>query len=350
MSGPFHLERRDPDSAHLEHVVRAARAHVPALLVPAVLVAGVCPRAMEGAKALLALVPVGDGRGGAAHAELADVSGRDRLAVLADELDLVPRDRLAPGRPVAVVAGTVGEEDVQHLGGPDPVEGRDPEPLLPRPRDPDGKWLPGGYAATKAGRARRPVVRGIGEEVAVQGRHPEEEGRLVLAQDLHHRVRGRGAPGRGPRSPPRRAGSSGRSRARRRRTASRRSRRHRRAGLRAPRARSRPPCGRGGDGGASRPWGRRSSPRCRARRRRRPRWWGAGSSSVPAAASRSGRRWAPRPAGPSPPDPATHHLPEPGLPGEDGREGGEELLAHHQGVGAAVAQHVVVVGRGQEGG
>src|SRR2546430_12601350 len=66
------LERRDPDAAHLEHVVGAPAVSVIAVRVARVLVARIGPLAAEGASALGALAPIAFGRRRSAHDELAD--------------------------------------------------------------------------------------------------------------------------------------------------------------------------------------------------------------------------------------------------------------------------------------
>src|SRR5204863_6622788 len=107
------------------HVVGAAAVGVVAILVEAVLVAAAGPWALERALGLLALVPVQDRRGRAADLELAELAGLgDDVARLVDQAHLVAGHGLAGGA-VAHVAGTVRDEDVQHLGRADAVEDLD---------------------------------------------------------------------------------------------------------------------------------------------------------------------------------------------------------------------------------
>ena len=85
------LERRDPDAAHLEHVVAAAGVGVVAVGVAHVLVAALGPAALEGLARLLAVAPVHQRRARALDVEVADLAVGDRPAVVAAQLDLVAR-------------------------------------------------------------------------------------------------------------------------------------------------------------------------------------------------------------------------------------------------------------------
>ena len=68
------LDRRDPDAAHLQHVVAAAVVPEVAVRVLVVLVPGLDPRAEERLLRLVVLVPVVGHRRVAAHAEVADLA------------------------------------------------------------------------------------------------------------------------------------------------------------------------------------------------------------------------------------------------------------------------------------
>lgn len=137
------LDRRHPDAAHLEHVVRAAAVGVVAVLVEGVLVAAARPGAMEGVLGLLALVPVHERRGRAADLELAELARLgDDVALVIEEAHLVAGNRLA-GRAVAHLAGAIGEEDVQHFGRADAVQDLDPGALGPALAEIGGKRFAG---------------------------------------------------------------------------------------------------------------------------------------------------------------------------------------------------------------
>ena len=126
------LERRDVDAADLEHVVAPAAVDVIAVLVLDVFVAGARPFAEEGGARLLAVVPVHDGAGRPAHLQLAHLAARvDHLAVVVDDAHVVAGHGLAGGA-VFHVAGTVGQEDVQHLGRAEAVEDVDAVALRQR--------------------------------------------------------------------------------------------------------------------------------------------------------------------------------------------------------------------------
>ena len=115
------LERRHVLAADLEHVVAAARVGVGAVGIAHVLVAALGPRALEGVARLVAVAPVHQRRARAADVEVADLAVGHRAAVVAAQLDRVAGHRLA-GAAVVHVARTVGQEDVQHLGGADAVD------------------------------------------------------------------------------------------------------------------------------------------------------------------------------------------------------------------------------------
>ena len=91
------LERRDIHARHFQHVVGAAAADVIAVGILDIFVARARPFALEGRARLLAVVPVHDRAGRPARIHLAHLALLHRLAVLADQLDLVARHRLAGG-------------------------------------------------------------------------------------------------------------------------------------------------------------------------------------------------------------------------------------------------------------
>src|SRR5690606_33170489 len=119
---------------------------VVAVLVADIFVAGPRPGAVEGAEALGAVVPVGDGAGRAADQQFADFARRHVFPVLADDAQVVTRHGAAGGA-VADVARTVGQEDVQHLGRADAVQNVDAEQRLPALAD----FLRQGFAGRNAG-------------------------------------------------------------------------------------------------------------------------------------------------------------------------------------------------------
>src|SRR5205085_1549515 len=90
----LHFERRDPDAAHLEHVVGAPAAAVIAVGIADVFVARIGPFAGEGAPALLPLVPVPFGGGRTADDELAHLLRSYLASLLVDDAGLVAGDRL----------------------------------------------------------------------------------------------------------------------------------------------------------------------------------------------------------------------------------------------------------------
>ena len=93
----FDLRRAHPDPTDLEHVVRAAREPEEAVLVLAVLVTGADPMSADRVLRLLVSIPVkGTGRV-TADDEVAQVAGRDRLAMFVDEARLVSRHHEATG-------------------------------------------------------------------------------------------------------------------------------------------------------------------------------------------------------------------------------------------------------------
>src|SRR5687767_12377564 len=140
----LHLGRRHIDAAHLEHVVGAAAVDVIAVLVDAVLVAAARPRTLEGVLRFLALVPVHDRGGRAADLQLAQLARLgDDAALIVDKAKPVAGYRL-PRAARTYVAGTVGKEDVQHLGGADAIQQLGTGALGPALEDFWGKRFAGG--------------------------------------------------------------------------------------------------------------------------------------------------------------------------------------------------------------
>ena len=82
-------------AADLQHVVAAAGVGVGAVRIAHVLVAALGPLALEGVARLLAVAPVHQRGARATDVEVADLAVGDRPAVVAAQLDLVARHRLA---------------------------------------------------------------------------------------------------------------------------------------------------------------------------------------------------------------------------------------------------------------
>src|SRR5438445_8193277 len=177
------LERRDPLAGHLEHVVGAAEEAEGAVRLLERLVAGHEPLAAEGATRRLGALPVAGGDAAAADAQLADLARRHRRAALVHHLHLVTGHR-PPERSRDAVAGPVREEDVERLGGPEPVEDLVAEALLPREEDRLGQRLARrDEPAEPRDRLLRPG-RSMIQERVVDRRHGEEEARPLLGEDL----------------------------------------------------------------------------------------------------------------------------------------------------------------------
>src|SRR3989454_11998107 len=85
------LDRRDPDPADFQHVVRAAAVPEVAVLVLVVLVARLDPRAEERLFGLLVLVPVVRHRGVALDTEVADLRSEEHTSELQSPCNLVCR-------------------------------------------------------------------------------------------------------------------------------------------------------------------------------------------------------------------------------------------------------------------
>src|SRR4029453_12272134 len=84
----FHLNRRDPDATHLEHVITAPGIPIKALSVTAELVAGVEPFAEHGLLAFAVLVPVEGGGAIALHQQCPHLVNAHLLTVITDDLRL----------------------------------------------------------------------------------------------------------------------------------------------------------------------------------------------------------------------------------------------------------------------
>ena len=125
----FDLDRADPDTPDLEHVVGAAGVPQEAVLVLCVLVAGPYPVALDGVLGLVVLVPVERARRIALYEQIADPASRRGPAVVVQERCFVARDRLAR-RARSDRARLVRHEDVQDLRRADAVQDGDPEALL----------------------------------------------------------------------------------------------------------------------------------------------------------------------------------------------------------------------------
>ena len=152
------LDRRHVDAADLEHVVAAAGVHVVAVRVDRVLVAASRPRALERVARLVAVVPVPHRGGRPLDLQLAHLPGGDRAAVVADDAQVVAWHRHA-ARPVAHVARTIRQEDVQHLRRAEAVENLDAEVLGPPPADLRRQRLARRHAAPQRELARASAGR-----------------------------------------------------------------------------------------------------------------------------------------------------------------------------------------------
>src|ERR1019366_4893741 len=169
------LEGRDPDAAHLEHVVAAPGIGVVAVGVARILVAALGPAALEGLARALAVAPVHECRAGTPDVEIADLAVGDGPAVFAAQLDLVALDRLAGGA-VANIARPVRDEDMQHLGRADAVDDGDAELPLEALTDLAGQRLARRGAHAQLHRfARRQRRRS--EYAGEAGRRGEEDRR-----------------------------------------------------------------------------------------------------------------------------------------------------------------------------
>ena len=82
--GIFYLNRRDPDAAHLEHVISTPGIPVKALSVTAELVTGIEPFAEHGLLAFAVFVPVKGGSALTLHQQCSDLVNAHLLAVIID--------------------------------------------------------------------------------------------------------------------------------------------------------------------------------------------------------------------------------------------------------------------------
>src|SRR5204862_4359346 len=124
------LDRRDPDPADFQHVVRAAAVPEVAILVLVVLVARLDPRAEERLFGLLVLVPVVRHRGVALDTEVADLALRHGAPLVVHDGELVARHGKPRGAG-ARRARTVRDEAVAALRRAEPVDARDAQALAP---------------------------------------------------------------------------------------------------------------------------------------------------------------------------------------------------------------------------
>src|SRR5579875_279545 len=127
----FDLAGRHPHAAHLQHVVAAPAMHEIAVAVLVELVAGLGPFADERCARALSVVPVTERGGRACDVEVSDLPARHGIAVLADEPDAISADRFSR-RSIAHRAGTIRDENVQHLRRSDAVDDIDAGARRPR--------------------------------------------------------------------------------------------------------------------------------------------------------------------------------------------------------------------------
>jgi hypothetical protein len=177
----LHFERRNPDAADLEHVVRAPAIGVAGVSIASIFVAGARPLALECRTALDPLVPIAVARRGTAHIEFADLAVRNRLHPVVEQPQFIAGHRLAR-RAIDDVAGRIGEEDMQHFGRADAIENIDAETRAPRLADMFRQRLASRCADAQARRAaplgRCAIVEHSGEE----GRHAAKDRRRRLLQ------------------------------------------------------------------------------------------------------------------------------------------------------------------------
>src|SRR5947207_13973111 len=102
----FDFDRTDPQPAHLQHVVRAARIPEKPLFVLRVLVAGADPVPLDRVLRLLVLVPVAGADRVASEPEIPDLVRIDRHAIVVEDAALVavddPPPRTRPDRATPV--------------------------------------------------------------------------------------------------------------------------------------------------------------------------------------------------------------------------------------------------------
>src|SRR5262249_34517854 len=129
--GSFHLEWRDPNGAHLEHVVGAPVVDVDAVRSPHIFVAGTRPLADEGPPGFFPLIPVAGSCRLPTHQKLADLAVADLAPILVDELEIVVVHWHAGG---AVLDGVrqIRQIEMAHFGRAHSIDDVESETLLPR--------------------------------------------------------------------------------------------------------------------------------------------------------------------------------------------------------------------------
>ena len=179
------LERRDPDSGNLEHVVGTAAERVAAVGIARVFVAGVGPVALKRLPGFAALVPVAFGGRGRLDHELADLAVRYVFAPFVHQPHFVARHRTA-GRTVFDVAGRIRQEDVQQLRRADAVEDVDAEARLPGIADRFRQRFACGCADAQPRAGALVLRRFVTQHGSKQRRRAIEDGRVVLVHEFVH--------------------------------------------------------------------------------------------------------------------------------------------------------------------
>ena len=174
------LERRNIDTANLEHIIGTARIGVVPLGVDRVLVAAASPVAHERCAAPGSVVPVTGGAGGAVDLQFADLAGLDRVVGVVDHAQFVARHRFS-SRAITHVARPVGKKYVQHLGRTQAVEDLHAEMLGPAPAQVRRQRLARRCADAQSKFASLGQIRAR-EQRGIQGRHTVENTRLVPLQ------------------------------------------------------------------------------------------------------------------------------------------------------------------------
>src|SRR5206468_9516426 len=123
------FDRADPDSTHLQHVVRAAGIPVIALRIAVELIAGSDPVAFDGVFRPFVFVPVVGAGAVTLDQQVAHRPVRHIRARLINDLSLVARYELA-ARPRSDPAGPIRDENMEDLGAADPVENLQAETVL----------------------------------------------------------------------------------------------------------------------------------------------------------------------------------------------------------------------------
>src|SRR5665647_2502180 len=122
----FDFKWRDIKTTDLEHVVTAAAVGTTAIRIAYVFIPTLGPHALKHFTRLFAIAPVQQGSTRPVDVEVTGLAVRHQMVGIITQLDLVTRHWPA-GSAVAYLAGPVGEEDVQHLGGADAVDDFNPE-------------------------------------------------------------------------------------------------------------------------------------------------------------------------------------------------------------------------------